>query len=119
MLPWLNYLRNLYPNSLFSLEFYVFKDIRNTIVLLNIVPANLKYKSHLSRQYYFWSLRLRWGWSIACRRCSKHVFILDLTPDFNGLGKDNWNKRRETFTFCDLVRLKLEVWRYLSGVDAA
>ena len=34
-----------------------------------------------------WSLRCRW--SIACRRCSNYIFIIDLTPGFNGLGKDN------------------------------
>ena len=35
--------------------------------------------------------------SIACRRCSNYIFILDLTPSFNGLGKDNRKTRRETF----------------------
>ena len=31
----------------------------------------------------------RCSWSIACRRCSNYIFILNLTPGFNGLGKDN------------------------------
>ena len=35
--------------------------------------------------------------------------ILDLTPGFNGLGKDNCKTRRETFKFWDLVRFILEV----------
>ena len=35
--------------------------------------------------------------------------ILDLTPAFNGLGKDNCKMRRETFTFWYLVRLISEV----------
>ena len=46
-----------------------------------------------------------------CRRCSN--FILNLTPGFNGLGKDNFKNRRETFKFWDLVGLILEVWRYI------
>ena len=37
----------------------------------------------------FWSLRC--SWSIACQHCSNYTFILDLTPVFNGLGKDNNN----------------------------
>ena len=36
--------------------------------------------------------------------CSRYIFILD----FNGLGKDNYNSRRETFKFYDLMRLTLE-----------
>ena len=35
--------------------------------------------------------------------------ILDLTPGFNGLRKDNCKTRRETFKFSYLVRLILEV----------
>ena len=35
-----------------------------------------------------------------------------LTPGFNGLGKDNYKMRRETFKFWDLVRLILETLRY-------
>ena len=35
------------------------------------------------------------------------------TPDFNALGKDNCKMRRETFKFWNLVRLVLEVWRYV------
>ena len=31
---------------------------------------------------------VRCSWSIACRRCSNYIFIVDLTPGFNGLGKD-------------------------------
>ena len=47
-----------------------------------------------------WSLRC--SWSIACRRCSNYIFILDLTPGFNGLGKGNC-KTRETKTIQVLV----------------
>ena len=65
-------------------------------------------QSDLCRQLAYWSLRF--SWSSACR--SNYVFILDFTPGFNELGKDNCKTRRETFKFWDLVRLILEVWRY-------
>ena len=52
------------------------------------------------------------GASIACRRCSNYIFILDLTLGFIGLGKDNCKTSRETFKFGDLVRLILEILRY-------
>ena len=42
------------------------------------------------------------------RRCSNYIFILNLTPGFNGLGKDKYKVRREAFKFWDLVRLILE-----------
>ena len=38
---------------------------------------------------------------------------LDLTHGFNGLGKDNYKTRRETFYFWNSVRLVLKVWRYM------
>ena len=50
---------------------------------------------------------------IAFRRCSNYIFILDLTPDFIGLGKDNGTMRRETFKFGDLVRLILDILQYV------
>ena len=81
---------------------------QNTLQFLKL-PSNLKYKSHLGRQCTCWSLRC--GWSIACQRCSNYIFILDKTPGFNGLGKDNCNMRRDTFMFWDLVHLILEVWQ--------
>ena len=43
---------------------------------------------------------LRCSWSIACRRCSNHIFIFDLTPGgVNKLRKGNCKTRRETFKF--------------------
>ena len=36
----------------------------------------------------------------------------NLTPCFNGLGKNNRKTRRETFMFWDWVRLILDNWRY-------
>ena len=75
------------------------------------LPSSLWYKTHFSRQ---WNCRsLRCSWSIACRRCSNYIFILDLTPGFIGLGKDNCKTRTETFMFWDWVRLILENWRYV------
>ena len=73
------------------------------------IPSSLSYKSHFSRQLNCWSLRC--SWSIACRRCSNYIFILNLTSGFNGLSKDNYKTRRETFKFWDLVRLILEILR--------
>ena len=45
------------------------------------------------------------GWHPA-----NYIFILDLTPGFNGLGKDNFNTRRKTFKWWDSVRLILDIW---------
>ena len=59
--------------------------------------------THLRRQLNCGSLRC--SWSIACRRCSNYILILDLTPGFNGSGKDNCKPRRGSFKFWDLVRL--------------
>ena len=39
--------------------------------------------------------------------------MLDLTPGFNGLSKDNYKMRRKLFQFCDSVRLILKLLRYL------
>ena len=58
-----------------------------------------------------WSFRC--SWSIACRRCSNYIFILNLTPGFNGLGKDNYKMRQAAFKFWDWVRLILETLRYI------
>ena len=54
------------------------------------------------------------SWSMACRRCSNYIFILDLTSGFSGLGKDNRKMRRGTFKFWALVHFILEVSPYLS-----
>ena len=39
------------------------------------------------------------------RRCSNYFLILDLAHPFNGLGKDNYNAKRETFNLADLILL--------------
>ena len=46
------------------------------------------------------------------QRCSKYIFILDLTPGLNRMRKDNCKTRRATFKFCYLMRIVLEIWRY-------
>ena len=51
---------------------------------------------------------------IACRGCSNYICILDLTPGYNGLGKNSYHMRLETFKFWDLVQLILEVWQLKS-----
>ena len=70
-----------------------------------VLPWNIWYKSDLSisRRCHLWSLRC--SWSIACRRYSNLIFILDITPGFNWLAKMYCKNRRETFKFwiwCDL-----------------
>ena len=42
-----------------------------------------------------------------------YIFILNLTPGFNGLGKGNCKMRWETFKVLDLVCLIPEVWWYI------
>ena len=51
------------------------------------------------------------SWSIACRHCSNYIFILNLTPGFNGLSEDNCKRIQETFKLLELVRLILGVLR--------
>ena len=65
------------------------------------------YKVNL-RQCNCWSLRC--SSSIAFRRCSNYIFMLDFSPGYNGLGKVNCKTRQETFKFRDLVQLILEIW---------
>ena len=67
------------------------------------IPSSLEYKTHFSRQLNCWSLRC--SWSIACRRCSNYIFILNLTSGFNRLSNNNYKMRQETFKFWDLVAL--------------
>ena len=67
----------------------------------------------LSWQLNCWSLRC--SWSIPCRRCSNYIFILDLTHDFNRLGKDNCKTGRKSLKFWYLVCLIIEILRYISG----
>ena len=41
--------------------------------------------------------------AITRRCCSNYIFILDLTPGLNGLGRDNCKARQETFKCWDFV----------------
>ena len=77
--------------------------ILNVILFLYSYYHKTSNISHLSGEKYCWSLRC--SWSIAFRRCSNYIFILNLTPGFNGPGKDNCKTRWETFEFRDLVHL--------------
>ena len=52
-----------------------------------------------------------WRTLVGNKIVDHYIFILDFTPSFNGLGKDNYKMRRETFKFWELVRLILETWR--------
>ena len=73
------------------------------------ISLNISYKTRLNRQQNCWSLRC--SLSIACRRFAKYIFILDFAPGFNGLDKDNYETRWETFRFWNLVHLILWIWR--------
>ena len=53
----------------------------------------------------------------ACRRCFNYIFILDLTPSFNKLRKDKCKMKWDTYTFWNLVRLILEIWRHIPWVQ--
>ena len=74
------------------------------------LPSKLYYKTPWYAIKLLITL-IKCSWSIACRRCSNYIFILDLKTGFNGLGKDNCKTRRESFKFCDLVCLILEILR--------
>ena len=54
-----------------------------------------------TRQPTCWSFRC--SWSIACQCCSNYIFIFDLTPSFNGFGKDNCKMRPESLKFWNLL----------------
>ena len=106
MVPWL-VRRVIYGVALLSPSI-----ISNTyFITIESIKRNYHQVSnlrHLSWQLNSWSLRYSWG--IACRRCSNYIFILDLTPGFNGLGKDEM--RIISSKFGDLVQLILQILRY-------
>ena len=58
--------------------------------------------SHLIRQQNCWSFRC--SWSIACRRCSNYIFIVDLTSGWRG-----W----ENVTELSWDILKMESWTHM------
>ena len=63
------------------------------------------------RGVYIWFIAEMHFKYFAWRRCSNYIFIIDLTPGFIGLGKDDSKAMRETFNFGDLMRLILEILR--------
>ena len=86
---------------LFKFDFWFYKVLFLYASMFKewTLPSSLQYKTHLSRLYNCRSLRC--SWSIAYWRCFNYIFILDLTPGFIGLGKDNCKTRRETIKFGD------------------
>ena len=65
--------------------------------------SSLQYKWHHGWQQNCWSLRC--SWSIACQPCSNYIFILNLTPGFNGLAKGSCKTKRQSLKFWDSVCL--------------
>ena len=52
---------------------------------------------------------LRCSWSIACRRCTNYIFILNYTPGFSILHKGDCKTRRATFKFWNIRDFTLYV----------
>ena len=65
--------------------------------MYSYLPSSLQYKTHFKRQLNCWSLRC--SWSSACWCCSNYIFILNLTPGFNRLGKDNYKYDEKHLSF--------------------
>ena len=76
-------------------------------------PVNASPSSASGRSMYL--LYEESSWLTACRRCSKYIFILNLTPGFERLGNDIWQTRRKIFKFWDWVRFILKVLRNSDG----
>ena len=100
---------NLQINKMGNLTCAAPEENYHTISKIPQLLSNSSYKLHLCRQDNHWSLRC--SWSRACRCCSNYIVILDLNPGFNGLGKDDYKTRRESFKFWDYVRLLLDILR--------
>ena len=81
----------------------------NQILVFHKEGQYYRKSSNISRTLVGNKIVDRCSWSIACQRCSDYIFILNLAPGFNGLGRDNCKARQETLKFGDLVRLILEV----------
>ena len=77
-------------------------NYRQTSNISRTLVGNKSYRSH------------RCIWCLACRRRSNHIFILDLTPGLNGLGKENCKTRWETDKFRDLYhRSSFMLWQFV------
>ena len=93
----------------FSAESLLIISINSVIRLFMLALARTLYFIRWYMNPYFHII-----FNISCRRCSNYIFILNLTSGFNGLGKDNYQMRREAFKFRDLGRLILETLRWYS-----
>ena len=54
---------------------------------------------------------------VGTAQTTMYIFVLDLSPAFNGLDKDNCKTRRETFKFRELVRHILDIWGYIANTS--
>ena len=50
------------------------------------------------------------GAAPACRRCSNNIFIIDLTPGFNGLVKDETRNIFNFWIWCAYIRSLTVIW---------
>ena len=96
----------------FILNFCLLQIFNILVIIIHVQPMRSYHHHQTSnishtngRQYTRWSLRCIW--SSTCPRCSKFIFMLDSTPDFNGSGKDNCKMSQESFKFKDLEQFVL------------
>ena len=87
-------------------------------------PSSLLYKPNFSRKLNCWSLRC--SWSIACRRCSNYIFILQLIFGYSnwpryGLRLSGWYCNPEQHELCQALWIiagshfyAMEYWPRLS-----
>ena len=101
MTPWDRYTKCLWAQNW---------NLVKILLLLIFIYCQTPNKTNLIRQSTCASFRC--SWSSASEGCSNYMFILDLTPCFHGLGKDNCKTRQVTSKFLDLVHLTLEVWQH-------
>ena len=80
--------------------------LESTLPLIySTIRSDNTYRQTSNISYTCWSLRC--SRSIACRRCSNYFFIIDLTPDFNGLGKTTARRDEKHLRFllwCELYQ---------------
>ena len=82
-------------------EEFCLEHIRD-ICLRASAPKIYRQTSNIRRALVDNFLSLRCSWSISSRHCSSYIFVLDLTPGFNGLGKNICKTRRGSFKFLGL-----------------
>ena len=112
----------IYVMVFFHLEYFMPISTYHSMHFLKqgkILSWHLPFSTYTYWRYYRKTSNISCSWSIVCRRCSSYIFILDLIPVFNGLGKYNCKTRRETFKSKNLVRLLLEDIRYVEQLIKA